>query len=74
LSFLVTCYDLEYLGLFLLRRLGGAFFGIVVDSSIIALVPSGDDATLSSGLLNAIVGVGSVVFRRVQGFLYLGLS
>jgi hypothetical protein len=33
----------------------------------IALVPSGDGASLSSGLLDVIVGVGSVVSRRVQG-------
>jgi hypothetical protein len=42
---------------FWLRRLGRGFFGIVVDSSfVIALVPSGGGASLSSGSLDVIVG------------------
>jgi hypothetical protein len=65
---------LECLGLFLLRPLGGGFFGIVVDFATIVFVPSRDGASLSSGLLDAIVGVGSVVSRRVQGLSDLGLS
>jgi hypothetical protein len=44
------------------------FFGNIVDFFTIALVPSGGGASLLSGLLNVIiVGVGSVVSRRVQG-------
>jgi hypothetical protein len=38
-------------------------------------VSSGDGASLSSGLFNVIVGVGSVVSRREQGlFSDVGLS
>jgi hypothetical protein len=48
-------------------RFGGCFFGIVVDFSTIVLVPSGDGVSLSYGLLDVIVGVRSVVTRRVQG-------
>jgi hypothetical protein len=41
--------------------------------STIVLVPSGDGASLSSGLFDVIVGVGSVVSRRVLGLSDLGL-
>jgi hypothetical protein len=54
--------------------LGRGFFGNVVDSFVIALVPSGGGASLLSGLLDVIVGVGSVVSRRVLGLSDLGLS
>jgi hypothetical protein len=68
---LVLRHVLECLGLFLLRRLERGFFGNVV----IALVPSGGGASLSSGLLlDVIVGVGSVMSRRVPGHSDLGLS
>ena len=63
---------LECLGLFLLRRLRGSFFEIVVDFATIVLVLSGDGASLSSGLFDAIVGVGSVVSRHVQGLSGFG--
>jgi hypothetical protein len=45
---LVLGLVLEYLGLFLLRRLGRGF----VDFSTIALMPSSDGASLSSGSLD----------------------
>jgi hypothetical protein len=67
---LVLGLVLECLGLFLLRRLGRGS----VDFSTIALMPSSDGASLSSGSLDVIVGVGSVVSRRVQGLSDLGLS
>jgi hypothetical protein len=71
----VLGHVLECLGLFILRRLGRGFFGIVVDFPTIALVPSGGGgASLSSGLLDTIVGVGSVVSCRVLGLSDLGLS
>jgi hypothetical protein len=40
----------------------------------VTIVSSGDGASLSSGLFDAIVGVGLVVSRRVQGFSDLGLA
>jgi hypothetical protein len=73
-SSLVLGHVLKCLGLFLLRRLGRGFFGNVVDSFVIALVPSGGGVSLLSGLLDIIVGVGSVVSRRVLGLSDLGLS
>jgi hypothetical protein len=71
---LVLGHVLECLGLFLLRRLGGGLFGNVVDSFVIALVLSGGGASLRSGLLDVIVGVGSVVSRCVLGLSDSGLS
>jgi hypothetical protein len=60
-SFLVTCAwarpGVSWFDLFLLRRLGGGFFGIVADFATIMLVSSGEDASLSSGLFDSIVGV-----------------
>jgi hypothetical protein len=63
----VLGHVLECLGLFLLRRLRGSFLGIVtLDLATIVLAPSGDGASLSSGLFDTIVGVESVVSRGVQ--------
>jgi hypothetical protein len=70
---LVLEHVLECLDLFLLRRLRGGFFGIVVDFVPIVLVLSRDGTSLSSGLCDAFVGVRSVVTRRVQGLSDLGL-
>ena len=70
---LVLGHVLECLGLFLLRRLGRGFFGNVVDSFVIALVPSRGGASLSSGSLDVIVG-GVSPCARPLGFRIVLMS
>jgi uncharacterized membrane protein required for colicin V production len=49
---------LNRLDLFLVRRLLGSFFGIVLDFATIVLVLFGDGSSGLSGLCDAVVGVG----------------